>query len=616
MSSLSALAKEVGEHQLDEVDKRILELRKIPLRASQLGPLATRNSLLPMMTAGMADENERVVREYAKILSQMIEEVGGEEHIDCLFEQLKQIINMAFMNISYEDREHIAHAIITLTESMRPEDVDRLLVPLIEELSQDYFLKKCLCAPLLPTAYQKSVPQRQKIYHIFIELCRDSADVVVQAASTVITMMIEVMDTVELDLQDIVKKLATEASIPSTRMNAVTALVDILAKVSNERRENLIQTVLRSVIHDKADEVRVLLAAKMTRIQANVGYPLMKSLVKFVVGHLEKGGTKVKVKAIENFAEFLRGFPDHEIPGLVNRFQCIKELAQPGDRPEKTENVRVALATTLTHLALIVPGELYSAEYVPVIEDLMTDDSAKVREALVTNIKPVVAVIGQDRFVSTFQEVVIEMGSHVNWRVRQSVLNAITVMSFPSEVVGNLVSSMLKDECFELRAAAASHVRDIITKYPQSHVVDRILRLILEMANNKDKFTLRITSLKALECSMGVIPQRFMDENIYTLLERLGSDRVGNVRLNAARCIATVLLLPQQTEDTVLTDAREEPRRTALLEQLKKLAKDDDFDVKRTASKKLAFVQGRQANTELPATSEILLFSESSETTR
>lgn len=41
-------------------------------------------------------------------------------------------------------------------------------------------------------------------------------------------------------------------------------------------------------------QVRVLLAAKMTRIQMNVGYPLMKSLVKFVIGHLEKGGTKVK----------------------------------------------------------------------------------------------------------------------------------------------------------------------------------------------------------------------------------------------------------------------------------------------------------------------------------
>lgn len=44
------------------------------------------------------------------------------------------------------------------------------------------------------------------------------------------------------------------------------------------------------------------------------------------------------------------------------------------------------------------------------------------------------------------QDVVVEMASHSNWRVRQSVLNAISVMSFPSEVVGNLVSAMLKDE--------------------------------------------------------------------------------------------------------------------------------------------------------------------------
>lgn len=55
------------------------------------------------------------------------------------------------------------------------------------------------------------------------------------------------------------------------------------------------------------------------------------------------------------------------------------------------------------HRNFLPAGELYQQEYVPVIEELMSDDSAKVREALVTNIKPVVALIGQQMFVSTFQ---------------------------------------------------------------------------------------------------------------------------------------------------------------------------------------------------------------------
>lgn len=67
--------------------------------------------------------------------------------------------------------------------------------------------------------------------------------------------MPRVVESVEQDLQEAVKRLATEASIPSTRMNAVIALVDLLAKISNDRKEQLIQTVLRTVIHDKADEV-------------------------------------------------------------------------------------------------------------------------------------------------------------------------------------------------------------------------------------------------------------------------------------------------------------------------------------------------------------------------
>ena len=102
------------------------------------------------------------------------------------------------------------------------------------------------------------------------------------------------MDKVELDFRDTVTKLAIEASIVSTRKNAVEALVDIFPKVDVEQQGFLIQSVLRKILHDKSDEVRALLAERITKIQENVGYPLMRHLTKFVAGHLSKGGTKVR----------------------------------------------------------------------------------------------------------------------------------------------------------------------------------------------------------------------------------------------------------------------------------------------------------------------------------
>lgn len=102
------------------------------------------------------------------------------------------------------------------------------------------------------------------------------------------------IESVDVELQDVIKKLAMEASMPNTRMNAIGALVELFAKVPQDRKDYLIQNVLRAVMHDKCDEVRVLIAAKMTRIQENVGHPTMKSLIKFVVGQIEKGGSKVK----------------------------------------------------------------------------------------------------------------------------------------------------------------------------------------------------------------------------------------------------------------------------------------------------------------------------------
>lgn len=146
--------------------------------------------LLPEKTASMFHENERVVRVYTRLLPQMVEEVGGESHIDCLFEQVRGIISMSFMTMSSDDRDAVVSTIIELTEMLRREDVDRLLMPLVDDLAQDDFLKKCLCAPLLPTAYKRS-SKPAKAYKLFLDLCNDPTDVVSQAASTVLPAMIE-----------------------------------------------------------------------------------------------------------------------------------------------------------------------------------------------------------------------------------------------------------------------------------------------------------------------------------------------------------------------------------------------------------------------------------------
>lgn len=77
----------------------------------------------------------------------MVEQVDDETHVDCLFEQLEAIVEMAFMTISSEDREKVAEAVIALCKSLKMEDTGSLLMPLVEELAGEYFLKKSLRSP-------------------------------------------------------------------------------------------------------------------------------------------------------------------------------------------------------------------------------------------------------------------------------------------------------------------------------------------------------------------------------------------------------------------------------------------------------------------------------------
>lgn len=175
----------------------------------------------------------------------------------------------------------------------------------------------------------------------------------------------------------------------------------------------------------------------------------------------------------------------------------------------------------------------------------MLDESLKVKEALVSNIKPVVQLVGQDRFANTFQEMVLELSAQVSWRTRKSALNAMTLMNFPPDVVANLITILMKDEvshskprtahepslirsshrahsrstrfrsrqCFELRSHAAAHVREIFQKYPhEAWLLDKIIHLIQDLSYAVEKYAFRVTAAKALEAVSQAVSLERMDE--------------------------------------------------------------------------------------------------------
>ena len=97
---------------------------------------------------------------------------------------------------------------------------------------------------------------------------------------------------------------------------------------------------------------------------------------------------------------------------------------------------------------MIIPSaiDLYQAEYVPLIEELISDESLKVKEAIVSNIKPVVLLIGPERFEKALQELATELSTQGGWRTRKSALNAMTLMRFPPDHVASVTTLLLKDE--------------------------------------------------------------------------------------------------------------------------------------------------------------------------
>lgn len=208
------------------------------------------------------------------------------------------------------------------------------------------------------------------------------------------------------------------------------------------------------------------------------------------------------------------------------------------------EIAKLAIASQLSVLATLPPGEKFSREFLPLLDGqfltLSTSTSERVKLATLKQLSSVLIkldVSTRDRYADVFYEV---MSADIKkWRIRYLVSQQIDQIAklFTEETVQQkiipLFFSFCKDPVATVRTVSAKMYASLFVVMPND-----VCRLICaenfrQFARYQQSFTMRKSSVQMFQSLFFKNPS-LIEEEDWTILLELSADRVTNVRIQVA----------------------------------------------------------------------------------
>jgi serine/threonine-protein phosphatase 2A regulatory subunit A len=566
--AVSALIEELRH---EDVQVRLNSIRKLSLIAKALGPVRTREELVPYLNEFIDDDDE-ILLALAEELGSLIGAVGGPAHAHVLLDPLELLAGVEDTQVREKSTESVAR----IVEALSDEAVLQHVMPLLQRLAGgDWFTSRISGVSLFPVVYRRvGDTLRAQLRNLFVALCRDETPMVRRAACTYMARFAAVVEPqfVKSDLVPPFARLVgdDQDSVRLLTVENAAALARLLP--APEDRARLLHPQVRQLWSDKSWRVRYMVADKFADLVAALGMDARdESVCEAFVGLLGDVEAEVRTAAASRVADVARFFG----PALVVQrlLPVCRTLA--GDQ---SQYARAALAKVVMGLADALSRDAVVAELLPLFLQILRDKDPEVRLNIISRLETVHQVIGADRLSQSLLPAIQELASDPKWRVRLSILELVPGLAtqlgaaFFEQRLSTLCTDWLADQVFSIRVAAVAKVTRLATIFGAAWTRQHILPRVVALAGNSN-YLYRMTALAAFTDLARVVEPAAVAEDILPAVIRMGEDPVPNVRFNVAKALSAIAagLSPAVVQSQV---------RPHLL----RLAADRDVDVQYFAS--------------------------------
>lgn len=627
---------ECHEQTFSREDYRLIAVFYI---AQALGPVRTREELIPFLTDTLDDEDE-VLMILAEELGNFLNLVGGDEFAFSLLNPLQALATVDESCV----RDKAIHSICQVVPRMNSDQIETHFVPLIESLStKDWFTSRVASCHLFSVAYaaiSKQQPQSAlsclpHLRKLFIQLCSDDTPMVRRSAALNLSSFVEQMNTtttttvaepktadnttdspsspsstkvIETEMLPIFVSLSTDGQ-DSVRLQTIENAITFAQKLSSsssaqlEIIQNQVIPVVLTTAADRSWRVRWSVANKYPELCQAMPASLLEMMHATMSSAFEKllqdSEAEVRTAAAFKVSTVVQVLVSR-LPGalslslfLEKLVPCFQSLAT-----DTSEHVRSAFASVVMKMAPVFGKEPTIEHLLPLLLQLLRDSSSEVRLNVISNLEEGSTVIGMTLLSQSLLPAIVELAEDKQWRVRLAIIEYIPFLAaqvgveFFDAKLMSLCLSWLGDAVFSIREAATLNLKRLSENFGPDwtcvHIVPQVCSSsssglftgsgggpLRDIVHNHN-YLYRMTSLNAIRVLSDVLSLDTVQHTFLPLALQLTEDAVANIRFNAAKTLQ--VLVPHIDQSTV-----QEKVKPVLLH----LQLDADHDVRYFATKAL-----------------------------
>ena len=499
-----------------------------------LGRERTRKELLPYLKSCVDEEEDEIIIELAKVLSNFIDCIGGKQYI-------KELLSLLEIILTIDDhfvRIEILNTIKLVVKQIgKVSEIETDLMSIISNLynSEDINQKKSAMKLLIFLYKDLNNNNKNVAINYFDKFLVDNN---ISIKKELLNEMTEI--SLELSMDYIKKMISIILKDKNDSMRI--DIVNIILSIKNHKHINEFIDTIYDLIPKLAEDtnwrVRLTVSDKLNEL---LNFPNIKN-------EFKKTSADIFAKLLDDPEPEIRNICClrlEEITKILKDENNFDKILQNLRKLEKDQKnfVKGALASNVLKICEMI-GPKKTNDYIfPIFLTLIKDENIEIRMNLINNLSELNKVIEVNNIIESIMLPIKEISANKSWRVRIQIMEIVPVLAklfnqhlFMSNIFPICITSLM-DSVFSIREASCKLFVTIYKDIKNDEFEKKVLEKFNELCLSSS-YLLRNTTLVYIKFFIEKLDDKiyleFFEKKLIGIIFNLSKDKIANVRMNCA----------------------------------------------------------------------------------
>ncbi len=534
-----------------------------------LGRERTRKELLPYLKSAIDEEEDEIIIELAKVLSNFIECIGGKQYIKELFNLLEVILTI---DEPFVRKETINTIKLIVKQIGNVSEIENDLMSMINNLynSEDINQKKSSMNLLIFLFKDLNKNNKNIAIGYFDKFVTDNN---ISIKKKLLNKITEISLLLSIDYIKKLINIILRDKNDSMRIDIVSIIMSIRQHPNINEFIDVIYDLIPKLAEDPNWRVRLTVTDKLNEILCfpNIDNKFRGVSVNIFAKLIEDPEPEIRNVCCLRLEEVCK------ILKFENNFDKILQSLRKLEKDQKNF-VRGALASNVLKLCSLI-GDKKTNEYIfPIFLTLIKDENLEIRMTLINNLSELNKVIEINNIIESIMPSIKEISANKSWRVRIQIMEIIPVLAklfsqhlFMNHIFPICITS-LTDSVFSIRESSCKLLVTIYKDVKNDEFEKKLLEKLNEMCVSTS-YLLRNTVLVYVKFFIEKLGDKmyfdFFEKRLVGIVLMMSKDKIANIRISCG-------YIWNKIKDVKFKDNRINNDINLVVENLKK---DSDADV-------------------------------------